>query len=430
MNCTQVKNKSFLTIIVLIWTFFSNTNCEKMLDSNVKYVPFAVASSLFNNRMLLLLKGTYATDNPIEFTDYSNGTGDLYMDNQGDVGVGDPNFDLSGIPKANQLPIYIDVGEIRISSKYREGYLGVSGLQNAQQTKKFWDYIATSRQVYCNYPYTAGKSDCEKTGLSKLTELFNGDGAVYPSNDPTADENSGLGTQYYYSGVYIRALVTGWARFNGTEKKALFDNYQIAGENIVFRNNYRPGASLTDKESITPEMFPLFYGMQSGQADMSIRAGSAPYILEIRFNLKENLMVHSYSDSQNRTETLIGVSDWNYTHTGEIDMGGNILSRARVIYPDTAAKLQITGGTKSKTHYYSIYRKDETDILKRLPLASSPVTGATTTIKYIHDGDYILYCIGDTARVDGMPDTIVRQTNFSVPANFLREVKTVDLTCP
>lgn len=53
--------------------------------------------------MLLLLKGTYATDSPIAFADYNNGTGLLYQDTQDAGAGGDPAFDLFALPTATSL---------------------------------------------------------------------------------------------------------------------------------------------------------------------------------------------------------------------------------------------------------------------------------------------------------------------------------------
>lgn len=106
----------------------------------------AVISTLFNQRMLLLVKGTYATDNPIGFEAYSGGTGQLYQDTSGE-GF-DPTLGLAGVPLAQNLPIFIDIGEIRMSTKYQEGTFDLSLIKNVKDTKKFWDEVAPNRQVF------------------------------------------------------------------------------------------------------------------------------------------------------------------------------------------------------------------------------------------------------------------------------------------
>ncbi|MCB1156752.1 MAG: hypothetical protein KDK45_04555 [Leptospiraceae bacterium] len=398
-------------------------------------------STLFNQRMLLLLKGTYASDNPLGFDEYNNGTGQLYLDDAGD-GL-DPAFDLGELPYAKDLPIFIDIGEVRISSKYREGFAGIDGITSISESKKFWDFIAPYRQVYCNVPYGLGKTGCEETGYFQIVDFFNGSGAKYPSVDPTAETiNQVNGTQYYYAGVYFRSFVTGWAKEQGAQlTNERFDNYEVSGSNIIYRTNYDPGTIDAEKESRTPAMFPLFYALQPGQKDMEIRAGYDPFILEIRMNIKENLMVHSYNTPLGVDRTMVAFSDWRKEHKGELDMGGNLLIRSRVIYPEFAARLYISGGTKSRTHYYAIYRKEEVEVdpeiyLKQLPLAASPVQNGSSEIKYIHEGDYKLFCLGDLTRLngtslaDGYPETKIRETEFNVPSFPVRQQINVELSCP
>ena len=433
---------------VILFQLFFTVNCDNAKANIGKYggTPYSVLSSLFNNRMLLLLKGTYATDSPLDFSDYNNGTGELYRDTENVGAGGDPTFDLNQLPLAQNLNFFIDIGEIRISSKDQKSYAGLDlGVTDVRASKRYWDFIATKRQVYCSIPYSFGGTSCENsTGAAwgssflLINQFFNGEGVQFPSNDPTAEIAGGHGpleapTQYYASGIYVRNFITGWGRENGALKtNTQFDNNLIrtGGINIVPRNNYIPGTTDAEKATRTPFMFPVYYSWKQGHEDMSIRGGYDPYILEVRMNIKENLMVHSYViDCTAVVQTFIGISDWRYDHLGQKDSGGNILSRSRIIYPEIAATLLITGGTKSRTHYYNVFREQEIDFFTQLPLASVPVQDGVSKIKYIHEGRYRLQCVGDIAKVDGYPDTIVRETIIGVPGDW-RATVTADLACP
>ncbi|MCB1178786.1 MAG: hypothetical protein KDK36_14470 [Leptospiraceae bacterium] len=385
-------------------------------------------STLFNNRMLLLLKGTYASDDPLSFDELNGGTGALYQDLTGD-GL-DPAFDLTDLPLAKDLLIHIDFGEVRISSKYR-GPTGLDLLENARQSSEFWDFIGSERQVYCTIAYTIFANTCQKNlGYARIVDFFNGAGAQFPSNDPTADARGFIGSQYYHAGVYFRGMVTSFAKENGAQLiNTSFDNNIVAGANIVPRNSYLPTVTEVDKETVTPLMFPVFYTVEPGHQDFTIRPGFDPYILEMRMNIKENLMVHSWTTLNGYTQTMVGFSDWRYNHTGQADMGGNLLLRARVIYPEYASRLTITGGTQTLSHYYALFRAEEENLTSQLPLASVPVRSGSSVIKYIHEGNYRLRCLSDTSPVDGFPETFVRETFFSV-SNYPRQEITVDLTCP
>ncbi len=416
--------KSKIIFFLILLSFLGCGNSMK----NVKRTKYPVISTLFNNRMLLLLKGTYASDNPLSFSELNDGTGNLYLDEQGDGN--DPPLDLNGLPSAANLPIYIDFGEVRISSQYK-GPQALDLIENIRQSKLFWDFIAPERQVYCTFPgYTIFSNTCEKNGgISRMEEFFNGSGAKYPSNDPTAEARGYTGSQYYHAGVYFRNFVTGYAKENGALKiNTRFDNYDVIGANIVPRNSYPPNTNDVDKQNITPKMFPVFYTVEDGHEDMTIRPGYDPYILEMRMNIKENLMVHSWTTPTSIVQTIVGFSDWKFNHTGQPDMGGNLILRARVIYPEYSSKLIITGGTQSFRHYYGVYRAKETELRNQLPLAATPVRNENT-IKYIHEGSYRLVCLVDQEKVDGYPETVVRETFFEVPS-LPRQTITVDLPCP
>lgn len=408
-----------------------------------------VLSSLFNNRMLLLLKGTYSTDNPIAFSDYNGGTGQLFRDDVGE-GIG-PDHITNDLPSAADLPILMDFGEIRVSTKFQKGVNELTQIRDPLDSEDFWDFVASERQVYCTTTYSLEEDTCQKQGgLFKSQEFFNGNGAVYPSNDPTAETydcsnpdyigqclylgfttDKVLGTQYWYTGIYFRSLVTGWAIQNGGRlfDQARFDNRRVPGLNIVPRNNYAPRTTDADKQQIVPKLFPLLYSVQGAHRDMQIRGGFDPYILEVRMNMKENLMVHTIDRLGGFRETLVAFSDWNVDNRGEPDIGGNLLLRSRVIYPEFAASLNITGGQGDLRYYYGIYHSDEEELRLQLPLAATPAR-PNASIQYISPGNYKLYCIGDVERVDGFPETIISQTEFVVNPEDRRQKLNVELACP
>ncbi len=411
-------------INVMIFIILNITYCTKDL-SNVTYTSLPVLSSLFNQRMLLIFKGTYATDNTLEFTEINGNA--IYRDTEG-VG-GDPTFDTTGLPALSNLPIFMDIGELRIASKYQP--LGLEALESVRDSARFWDFVAPERQVYCSIPYTLFTNTCENNGgLVKFSEFMTSRGAQYPSNDPTAELRGYSGTQYYHAGVYLRSFITGFAIESGIQKtNTRFDNRLVVGSNIVPRNSYKPGASDIDKQNKTPLMYPVFYNVGGGHADMTINPGYEPYILEMRINIKENLMVHSWVNYTGNVQTMVGFSDWRFNHIGEVDMGGGLLLRPRIIYPETSSNLTITGGTANLKYYYAIYREGETDFTSHLPLIASPVRGPSVFIKYIHSGSYRLRCLNDASPVDGFPETVIREIVFEVKDKPKQSVS-VDLTCP
>ncbi|WP_411824752.1 LIC11270 family surface protein [Leptospira sp. 'Mane'] len=437
--------------ILFCLLFVFSVNCKTKIDLG-KETTLPVLSSLFNNRMLLLLKGTYATDSPLDWSELNGGTGVIYKDHEdnGDGNGGDPAFSVGDLPLAGNLPIFIDIGEVRISSKYTKGLNDLTQIKDALDSRKFWNFIAPNRQVFCTVPYSFDDDTCKQNnGVQRAIEFFNGTGAQYPSNDPSSETwekednptetaatlnsigKSFVGRQYYYSGIYFRSLVTGYAKDAGIPitTTTRFDNRLVYGLNIVPRNNYTPGTSAVAKTQIVPKMFPVLYSQKPTQADMEVRDGFDPFILEVRANMKENLMVHSYTTSRNTVVTYVGFSDVFNDHKGEGDTGGNILTRARIIYPETASSLVITGGGGSLRHTFGVFRYAEGDYTTTLPLAATP-SKSTAKIKYLNPGSYKLVCLGDVSNIDGFPDTIVAETQFSIPEYPFRATYTVDLPCP
>lgn len=430
-----------LQLFFLFLSFLVLGECKTKIDLGDE-TKLPVISTLFNNRMLLLLKGTYATDNPLDWSELNNGTGDLYIDSQG-AGL-DPDMTLTGLPKAGNLPIFLDIGEVRLSSKYLKGLNELTQIRDTVDSNKFWDYIAPNRQVFCTVTYSFDNNTCtESNGILKAFDFFSGIGAQFPSNDPSSETLSWeealaagqpwLGRDYYYAAIYFRSIVTGFALDAGLPVRGRFDNRPIVnGLNIVPRNNYVAGTTTAEKSSIVPKLFPALYSQlptQAVQSDMRIRDGFDPYILEVRVNLKENLMLHSYTSSRSTTVTFVGVSDIFFDHKGEGDAGGNILTRARVIYPEVASSLTISGGGNSLLHYYGIFRFQETDFTNVLPLAATPAK-QNAKIKYLNPGTYKVVCLGDLSKRDGYPDTVVRETAFTIPDFPFRQTYNVDLACP
>jgi hypothetical protein len=371
----------------------------------------ALLSHLFNQRMLVFLKGTYATDYPLSWEEINGNQ--LFVD-------ADEPTDLTGLPAYNSLPIFLDVGEIRLSTK---GYLSLlAELNDQKDAEKFWDTLSPVRQVYCSPTFALLNNDnscIEKAGYTNFIELFNGRGATYPSRDV------GPGA-YQHAGVYVRAFYTGYLRQSGTAP--IDPVYKTNGYRMNWILGYDPGTDPAFRSVLPSQWFPLHHITYPGmQNSMYIVGEYIPLGIEIRFNLKENLMVHSFVPN-NSTDpaTVVGISDWRRPHAGEIDMGGNVLTRARIFYPDFTRTVRVSGGTKNVRYYYAIYYQGECiDGLGQptcnrdqdlLPLAATPVrSGNDNRMTYIMPGSYVIQCRYDDIR-DGYPEKVLSEKNFELPS--------------
>ena len=377
-----------------------------------------ILSFLVNNRMVVILKGTFASDSPLEFNQINSNA--LFTDND-NVDQSIEALDIFGLPQYDQLKLLLDIGEIRLSTK---NFLqGLENIRSPDDSEDFWDVVSTDRQVYCSQLYATNFSNdsCYNTGGAiNFIEFMNGRGALYPSRDV------GPGT-YLHAGVYIRNFTTGHGRIDGASTEARFDNNRIfEATNILPYLHYDPTTTSVEQQLLSPQWFPLHHAATWGQQlQLHLDDSFTSAVLEIRFNIKENLMVHSFLNTDNTQQTMVSISDWRKAHDNQTSLGGNVLTRARIFYPDFTKDVHVTGGSEDGTnrHYYAIYIAnvcvdsngsvicDKNN--SQLPLAATPVRASANVLKNISAGHYVIQCLYDT-RHDGFPETVLGETNFWV----------------
>lgn len=375
---------------------------------------------LFNSRLALILKGTYATDRPLEFSQINNNR--LFIDDDDsilnattlrfpDASGCRPFIDPDCVPNYNQLPMYLDIGEVRVSS---QGFLNdeLSGIDTSQASQEFWDVVAAERQVYCSQPYAQDfdTDSCFDTGgLINYQEFMNGRGALYPSTDIAAGA-------YYHAGIYVRGIVTGWGLTSGVISQDDFDNNDILGTNITPYVQYDPNVDEVSQQLLPPDWFPLHYSAEFGMETLMVKDFSYnAIVLEVRSNIKENLMLHSFVNNQGENQIAVSFSDWRRGHTDQtsdrgLNQGGNVLTRGRMFYPDYTSTLTIDGGTASTRHYYALYVSNAENKNEHLPYAATPVRqGSDNTLENIMPAPYVLQCRYD-CRHDGYPEAVLSQS--------------------
>ena len=384
-------------------------------------------SYLLNNRMTIILKGTYATDAPLEWNKinsnkiFVDSDDKLSIQHQSDTAC-DPSMIGNCVPSYDNLALYLDFGGVRLSSQTSS----LNSISDEEDSENFWNVASTERQVYCSrYPGTNSASDScfNNGGLEKFREFMDGRGSVYPSRDiPNA--------HYVHTGVFVRRIVTGWASNNGELiDNAPFDNVRISGANILANVN-TPPPPIDPNANDNPgpsEWFPLHHRIGSGQ---SLLKGTdyLPIVLEIRFNIKENLMLHSYTVTPDGGSSyqinIIAFSDWRKNHSNMMNarqsgrMGGNVLSRSRFFYPHRVSRIVVTNASSgSKRHYFALYQAAESDRNNRLPYAATPArSGSNNQLNHIMPGAYQLECRYDS-NSDGYPETLSgTPVDITVPA--------------
>jgi len=374
----------------------------------------AVISSLINNRMNLILKGTYESNSP-----YSQQS--IYADD-GLVTEAAKNSsspiatDASNL-SADQLKFYMDIAEIRLSTG--------NGLALENDPKDYYTFFARTRKLLCtDYIAKNGKplDTCvQNNGIENLANFFE-EGLTYPSSDV----ENGI---YNHIAIYFRRLVTYPAKiYNNTgvlssERSSDFDNREIFGVDIENDSlvSYQYGPT-DDKNIISPRLFPL---EQTG-LEMHVFGGDNEFVLEVRIFLKNLWMKHIFkfgTTEESFDFVFIGPSDFRQNHrysdiTEFGKLGGNIILNARIYYPDNIGHIDInnTGTvTCAGLYYYSLVRNNEFFDGNHIPYAATK-GGATATIKNLPQGFYDLYISCDQKRYDSSNLEVAGQDGF--PESF------------
>ena len=376
-----------------------------------------ILSTLFNSRLVVILKGTYATDRPLEFFEINNDR--IFADADDNVlGIRNPvdngctpYVQPDCVPRYSNLPIFIDIGEIRLSSK-NFGDAELTLVDSAESSEEFWDVVSDERQVYCSTFYSVDFSEdgCFRTGgLINYVEFMNGRGALYPSRDIGAEV-------YLHAGIFVRAFATGWGFAAGALAEDRFDNKDIIGSNVIPLLNYDPGIDQVTQQLLAPDWFPLHHTVVLGQETTLIKDFYYNgVVLEIRSNIKENLMMHSFINGNGDNQVVVAMSDWRRNHDDNLadqglNMGGNVLTRARMFYPDVVNTMVIDGGVASNRHYYAVYITNEDAKGDNLPYAATPVrSGAGNELTNLMAQPYTIQCRYD-CNYDGYPELVLSES--------------------
>ncbi|MCS7204140.1 MAG: hypothetical protein NZ853_00415 [Leptospiraceae bacterium] len=408
----KIKIIFFILIVALISCKGSNS-----LNPNL-----ALLSALFNNKIIVILKATYASDRPLEFYEINNNK--IFVD----VGSNE-NPNTNGLPNYDNLPIFFDIGEIRVSTKSPLIDLALINTQKASED--FWDVLSPTRQVYCNRIYTSNpdlNSCIRSNGFLGFELLMNGTGVVYPSRDV------GAGT-YTHGGIFFRSVFTGYAKLGESDITSKFDGIDYTGLDILKILHYDPTTDSGSISILPPQLFPLHHKSYPGSENITIYQEYIPTIIEFRFNFKENLMVHAFqSSTTGAIQTFVGISDWRRPHNGENYAGGNLLLRMKMIYPSIKNTLVIEGGTYTTRHYYALYyaRECSDGLCNRdidlLPVSATPTRNGSDNI--LHDimpGEYILQCRYDEVH-DGYPEKVLNEIPLKIHTH--NETHYIKFSCP
>lgn len=357
-----------------------------------------VLSQLYNDRITLILKGTYESNDPYDWQA-------IYTS---DAVTTEAMTLQDDITNQSEIKWYIDLAELRMAKG-----TGFSGTD----ADDYWMLFARERQVLCSSTsalYDKELETCIKnSGTSKLNSFFN-DGLSIPAVDVKSGE-------YNHFAIYFRRLVT-WPSNKYSSKSysgdlaALFDNRYVYGTNIENLYNYE------EDDSDDVIMFPL----ERTDLNLKIESNEKPYVVEVRVFLKNLMMKHLINyTSEDEQVFFVGPSDWATDHlyndsTYQEYLGKNMIFTARVYYPDESGSIQVNTGGAANCYFAVVKAGDTFNPISELPLAATQATNGYS-IKNLPEGTYDLYKTCDTSgngvANDGYPETATScATNVSVTA--------------
>jgi hypothetical protein len=310
-----------------------------------------ILSDLVNDRIQLLFKGTYESNDSYEWNT------NLYEDDS-----------LSTIPSPltdtvpfSDVNMYLDIAEIRLSTG--------TGMSEDTDPEEYWTYFSRDREVFCSsYLNYAGKEllSCNPddsadvpAGEQNYQDFFQ-DGFTYPASDVPSDT-------YKHLGIYFRKFIIGPSLLydsnyaNPSTLAATFDNRVVYGTDLM--------ASILNYASTdTDEEDPLMAPLERTDLSLVIPDGNDSYVLEVRVFIK-NLLMNHYIESGNYLDsadtsiapmTFVGPSDWNTNHAATDDstafhMGGQLIFTARVYDPENVGTIRVTSDAESIPAYKSYY---------------------------------------------------------------------------
>ncbi|MES0489345.1 MAG: hypothetical protein ABUK01_05090 [Leptospirales bacterium] len=397
-----------------------------------------VISDFGNDRVTLVLKGTYESNTPYGWDTNLNTSESIFTGYAGEV------FDTQ--EASADIGFYIDIANIRIGRKNAVP-AGTSDLD-------YWELFAENRVVLCDSNTDVIGNNLVNcaygNGTYKLNQFFK-EGFEYPVEDIPAG-------RYQHIGVYFRKFITFPAvlydsSYNEQEVlTSIFDNRTVYGYDL---NSQLLQYANSDSGEDNPLMIPL----EATNLNLKVTDSYVPYVIEIRIFIKNQMMKHvikyGTNTSAEKPLTFIGPADWRTDHaySGRVSgfhLGKHLLMTARLYEPDNVGSLYITEASVpsgTATEYYTIVKSGNTLTAKTLPYAATQIIdvgGASGegTITNLPPGNYKLYktcdafyrdSTGEIAGNDGFPESIDDLSGVTVTItknNTTTQAITSNGTCP
>jgi len=386
-----------------------------LLNQCTGYLPL---SDLINNSVTLKVLGTYESNDPyaqrstiylddtISTTGVTGASPALGATNLTDFAA---NASTGLITQGALTKYYFDIAEIRLAKG--------QGKSSSQTITDYWQQFAISRQLMCSeYTTTSTQllTNCaDQNGIQRLAEFFSG-GFSYPAVDVPRNNYNHLGIYFRRFVASGAALFTGTGAYSGGTSTsavsgvtAAFDNRTLYAFDVESSLQNAYGETNTQGR-----MFPL----ERKDLNLDIEGNQEPYVLEVRFFIKNLMMVHMRQitgDSANASSTsnsaivYTGLADWNVNHVltdtlvgsvvsgNALKQGGALLMTARVYQPSKVGSIRMSSTVGSGYDYFAVQPAGTTYTTPVVTMPLAATNGLNTTISNLQPGTYDVYRMCD-----------------------------------
>lgn len=297
--------QSIMAVFVLLFSVMVNCNKDPLL------------TDLKTNKLIVVLKGTYESNNPMPWNMPNPVTEPArYNSEMQDDSVYECNTTTDPLPSV----FMIDLSEIRL-----------------------WDTRSSSYK-FSNYRQTLA------SGLNNIDPLFNGAG--YPLvNDDVPTRN------YAFVALYIRKMLLNSAqayvaRDYGWEPSPIWDIYaekEFPTYNFNMLQVHSFFDTLRIESTSINRVYPLFIPINDiliGGVGMLYSSDFTATVLEIRLVVKNYIKKYEQKSSLGSVYSVThfhGLSDWlNDVERGDTVIGGNVLAVARTYIPELVGRISGT----------------------------------------------------------------------------------------
>jgi hypothetical protein len=335
-----INLKRFLTAITIIISCVLSACGDK-----------ALLNELERSKLVVVLKGTYETNNPQPWEPPKWGTG------PGDINTYENTIQDNSVYRVRTSPVNCsspeawcntEFGDLRAGDRFPSAFmLDIAEIELLNSNSKKYKF-ANNRQTLV-------------FGLNDSDPFFNGAGMILENDDAP----NGV---YLFALMYIRKMMFTDAKkyYSSGAGWTVQDVFNLFAERVVPGYNFNVNLINTYPDTLNlagssinrvfPLCIPIGFGMDLNNIKPLVNNTFAPYtVLEIRFVVKNFVKKYEVESVENGLYGLThywALSDWKIpVNQDEAAIGQVLIAQARFYYPGFTGRVAGTAGASSAERY-------------------------------------------------------------------------------